>query len=367
MKTVILGAGITGLSAGISTCGKIYESKNFPGGICRSYSEDGFHFEIGGGHWIFGMTPEVEALFSLYGIELKKYVKNSGVYFNHIFNGNIQDKEEYVIKDGTMKEFLFNRLGHDLCKLFFFPFNEKYTGGYYDEVIPENEYKNPTNDKAYNNIFYYPTTNLNGFIDFIAKDCDIEYGKEAEHIDIEKRIIQFTDKTTVTYNKLISTIPLNKLIRITELYTKLLLTHIPYTKTTVLNIGATKGRKCPDNQWLYIPFCDNGFYRVGFYSNVDSRFAPDNCVSIYVETNKPFMTRDIIAELYSWDWIKEVITSSVTEIPCAYTYQYNRGDAKSAIAELSRYGVYSTGRYGKWKFQGIAESIMDGLKANSLA
>jgi len=38
--TIILGAGITGLSAGWATAGTIYEATDKPGGICRSYYKD---------------------------------------------------------------------------------------------------------------------------------------------------------------------------------------------------------------------------------------------------------------------------------------------------------------------------------------
>ena len=64
---LILGGGITGLSAGLVSGLPVYESETVPGGICSSYyltpggsdrlfdsPEDGeaYRFEIGGGHWI---------------------------------------------------------------------------------------------------------------------------------------------------------------------------------------------------------------------------------------------------------------------------------------------------------------------------
>ena len=47
-----------------------------------------------------------------------------------------------------------------------------------------------------------------------------------------------------------------------------------YTSVLVLNIGATRGKKCPDDHWLYIPDSESRFHRVGFYSNVDASFMP---------------------------------------------------------------------------------------------
>ena len=48
----------------------------------------------------------------------------------------------------------------------------------------------------------------------------------------------------------------------------------PDTSVLVVNIGAKKGNKCPDDHWLYTPESQAGFHRVGFYSNVDVSFLP---------------------------------------------------------------------------------------------
>src|SRR5271155_3982526 len=73
-KTVILGGGMTGLAAGMASGLPVYEAAPYPGGICASYymrpqtSErlheepadgEAYHFEVGGGHWIFGGDPAV--------------------------------------------------------------------------------------------------------------------------------------------------------------------------------------------------------------------------------------------------------------------------------------------------------------------
>src|SRR5690554_4156275 len=73
---LILGGGVTGLSAGLAARAPVFEMDARPGGICRSYyvRPDGEHlaaappdgeayrFERGGGHWIFGGDPVVLGL-----------------------------------------------------------------------------------------------------------------------------------------------------------------------------------------------------------------------------------------------------------------------------------------------------------------
>ena len=46
---MILGAGVTGLAAGMATGLPVYEAKSSAGGICASYYLNGYRFEIGGG------------------------------------------------------------------------------------------------------------------------------------------------------------------------------------------------------------------------------------------------------------------------------------------------------------------------------
>jgi len=92
-KYLILGAGITGLSAGISTNNEIYEANSIVGGICASYyvntegkkyysrkDEETYRFEIGGGHWIFGADGSVLD-FIIRLSPVRKYERNSAVYF----------------------------------------------------------------------------------------------------------------------------------------------------------------------------------------------------------------------------------------------------------------------------------------------
>jgi hypothetical protein len=50
---------LRGAAAGLKTRWTIYEANDVPGGICRSYYTNGFHFENGGGHWVFGDTSNV--------------------------------------------------------------------------------------------------------------------------------------------------------------------------------------------------------------------------------------------------------------------------------------------------------------------
>ena len=73
---------------------------------------------------------------------------------------------------------------------------------------------------------------------------------------------------------MISTLPLNKILRIAGIDDE----DEPYTSVLVLNMGVELSQSKIANHgfhWLYIPDSLSGFYRIGYYSNVDAMFLPE--------------------------------------------------------------------------------------------
>ena len=368
MKTIILGAGITGLSAGVKTGFPVYEAKEVPGGICRSYYKNGYSFENGGGHWLFGGDLNSLNFIKQFGI-LEKYIRDSGIYFNNTIPYPIQTalNDDPCVLPGSMKHWLLERFGKELCNLFFFPFNEKYTANLYNFILSENEYKSPEPRKGgYNSTFHYPKEGLDTLVDNMAKQADVRYNKKAVRIDLSDKVVEFEDGEKFIFDRLISTLPLVKTQELCGVKDKML----PHTSTLVLNIGAEKGKNCPKEQWLYIPHSKSGFYRVGIYSNVSDRFAPKGKASLYVEKSyfESFESEEylgyenrVIEELQDWGWIGAVDVVDPNWIEYAYTWLHRDSDVQGSIDWLKEYGIESIGRYGKWKFQGIMDSVSDGL------
>lgn len=360
---IILGAGITGLCAGYKTKGVIYEATKSPGGICMSYYLNGYRFERGGGHWIFGVDHDIWRFLREFGT-FNHFQRDAGVYINKIFPYPIQNyfnQNDSPRKD-TMKEWLYNSFGNDQCELFFYPFNEKYTDNLYNDIAPQDTYKNPIKSSGYNPEFIYPAEGLDSVITKLAYQLDIRYEKEVIKIDALNRMIYFSDGDSTRYDKLISTLPLNKMHRLLGYY---LNEELPYNSTLVLNIGATPGRNMPKEHWLYIPYSRSGFHRVGFYTNVDSSFAPKNRISLYVEWAYNKVEPNIeeaVKELKDWGFINKVEVADVNTIDVAYTWGYpDCTDREDILSVLEGHGIKQIGRYGNWKFQGIAESIKEGL------
>ncbi len=424
MESVILGAGVTGLAAGFVSGLPVYEANSFPGGICSSYylvpgssekhnappPEPSYRFEHGGGHWIFGGDPAVLRFLRDLGT-FKGYSRKSGVYFaadgryvpyplqNNLASLDtalgVQALTEMAAATGvpcaTMEDWLSDRFGTSLVELFFGPFHDRYTAGLWKSIAPQDPYKSPVQVESaiqglvgnapsvgYNVTFLYPEQGLNGLAATLAGRCDVRYGKRLVAVDLEAHKLGFDDGSEVEYERVLSTLPLTLMQELSGLQSTE--PADPYSSVLVLNIGGVKGARCPDDHWLYIPDSRTGFHRVGFYSNVDTSFVPDardDRVSIYVESAYPSgekpdeaeiarICKATVQELCELEFLSEAEVVDPTWIDVAYTWSWPGSRWKpEMLAQLEAQDIFMVGRYGRWIFQGIADSIRDGLMVGS--
>jgi protoporphyrinogen oxidase len=281
-----------------------------------------------------------------------------------------------------MKDRLVERFGPSLCELFFHQFNERYTAGLYDRIAAQDDYKSPSRSSGgYNETFVYPIGGLDSLARAMARTCRVEYGKRAIGIDVRRREVAFADGSGAKYETLVSTLPLNRTLELAGL-------HVasdpdPYTSVVVLNIGATRGPSFPSHHWLYVADARSGFHRIGFYSNVDRSFVPSRNgsgearESLYVERAyaggaKPdpreiaSYADSVVAELRQWGFIDDVEVLDVSWLDVAYTWSWPGSAWRSeALRALAAHDIHATGRYGGWVFQGIADSVRDGLNAGA--
>lgn len=428
-KTLILGAGMTGLAAGIASGLAVFEAADNAGGICLSYymrageaqtlvdcpdDEEAYRFENGGGHWLFGSDPVVlhfiKSLLPVAKYERRSSVffpgNNSGLYVPYPIQNHLRFLDHTTMLAAlaemaqppgpvnTLEDWLRESFGPTLNQLFFAPFHALYTAGLYHTIAPQDGYKSPVNftqalqgavneapATGYNTTFVYPKGGLNLLARHMARRCRIEYGCRVVAIDPAEKTLSFADGSRQAYDRLLSTLPLNQMMSMSGLTTRARTD--PHSSVLVVNIGAKRGARCPDDHWLYIPGSNAGFHRVGFYSNVDRSFLPASArsagdrVSIYVE--KAFRAGDrpneaevqvycaaLVDELQEWGFIGQVEAIDPTWIEVAYTWSWpGSGWKREALQTLEKADIYQIGRYGRWIFQGIADSIRDGFAAGS--
>lgn len=414
---------MTGLAASLASGWTVYEASETPGGICSSYyvtprgrkmvssPEDGeaYRFEIGGGHWIFGGDPAIIRLIRS-TTPVKEYARSSAVFFpsdNLFVPYPLQNHLSYLPEDlrlksltemltgpkgrpGTMSEWIEQSFGQTLTKKFFGPFHRLYTAGLWEQIVPQDGYKSPiepalvlrgasgkTPAVGYNTGYLYPDEGLGVLAQRLATKGKIEYCKRAARIHLAKKEVEFSDGSGERYDSLVVTLPLDKTLEMAGV--QLDERPDPYSSVLVLNVGARRGPRCPNEHWLYLPETKAGFHRIGFYSNVDASFLPASSrtsgdrVSIYIErayaagkkpSNEQVNTYidAAVAELYEWGFIQDVEVADPTWVEVAYTWSWPGSRWRNkALQFLEKHDVVMVGRYGRWIFQGIADSLRDGL------
>ncbi|HWC03807.1 MAG TPA: FAD-dependent oxidoreductase [Methylomirabilota bacterium] len=378
-------------------------------------ADDAYRFELGGGHWIFGGDPLVLRLLRRLR-PMATYTRRAAVYFPeqdryvpYPLQGHLRALDpglaaaalaEMARPGGsagtaeTMKGWLVRSFGPTLCQLFFHPFHERYTAGLYDRIAPQDAYKSATDltlaiqgafgdvpPAGYNPTFAYPEGGLDTLTREMARRCDLRTGQRVTRVDLVGRELSFADGSRRRFDALISTLPLNRMAAMAGL--TLAAPADPHTSVLVLNIGAARGPRCPEAHWIYCPITHAGFHRVGVYSNVDPAFLPGTArarrrlVSLYVERAYPANVRPgpeeiaayaeaVLAELRAWGYIGEPEVVDPTWIDVAYTWAWpGSGWRPEALRALEAHDVHQTGRYGRWVFQGIADSVRDGLIAGA--
>ena len=266
-ETIILGAGMSGLGAAMVSNLPVYEATNRPGGACYSYyvDEDGkrrdprvddvsrcFRFEPAGGHWLFGVSQDSLRRFEKFAA-FNKYERLAAVHFwqtGQCVPYPLQDNLRYldrelrdsilaeicsgksceIGKPASLKQWLLCAFGPTLCQLFFLPFNERYTAGMLDEIEPQDFYKcaidrkrvrrgafESVEDKGYNRVFYYPSKGLDHLISEMSASCSVHLEHRVTHVDTRRRKVYFANRRELCYDRIISTIPLDRMMQLCEM------------------------------------------------------------------------------------------------------------------------------------------------------
>ncbi len=407
---------------------RVLEATAEPGGLCRTYfidpqtpnlrmsgpdTPDSYRFEMGGGHWMFGVDQALRGMLEKYS-SLCEYSRNAAVFFpetgltvpypiqNHLLalpktiarRAAGEMLAPRSTEGGTLDAWLQNSFGPTLCELFFTPFHELYTAGLFRHIAPQDAQKSPVDlprfrgaferrgsPVGYNARYLYPCHGLGTLMKRIAEDCDVRYNSRATALDVSERIVRTEDGTVWPYESLLSTLSLDRTLALAHLDTDS--APDPYTSVCVLNIGACRGSRCPAQHWIYVPRSRSGFYRIGFYSNVTSEFLPKRIrrgskyVSLYVERAYRGGARPsdddlrsyadmAMRELQDWQFIRSVDVIDMTWIETAYTWHIPGSRwVEEGIALLAHNGIRQAGRYARWKFQGIADCFREGLQVGA--
>lgn len=429
-EIVILGAGLTGLSAAYHLEQnkfydfKIFEKNSSCGGLLRSFQQDGFTFDYTGhllhisNPYFFDFLNNIAGINNFFMQNRSSYIYThnkqipypfqSNLYklpeniISECINGFIKRKESLILRKKTNKgpenfyEWVLNYFGSGIGKYFFFPYNTKllsydlkkitasWTGRFIPKIdlntILESAKVKNKNNIGYNSQFYYPK---NGGIQFLIKQVETKLkttvltNYNATKIDLKNKTVIFENGHIEKFKKLITTMPLNKLLlKIDEKEdSNLKNQHKKLLCNTVINFNLGFNKSVIKNKhWIYFPEKKYDFYRLGFWNNINKNSAPKNYSSIYgeysylpnkyTEKDSTKLTEQSIRQTLQFLKLEKqnIVSKKILKLSHAYViYNYWREkNIKSLHKRLNNLELYSIGRFGEWKYSSMQEAVMDG-------
>lgn len=421
-KIVIIGGGLTGLSTAYHleqrgfTDYQLYEKEATIGGLCRSIKQDGFTFDFTG-HLLHTSDPyfknlldQIVGLDQFNAINRRSYIYSHNTYTRYPYQINLHGlppdviadciegyvtKEQLKIKPSTFYSWVLKTFGAGLAQHFFFPYQQKIfdydlrkiSPTWMGRFVPNTSLKkmiigatvpHAAETVGYNANFFYPKEGgIQSWVTKLAEQLTNKYytNYEVEKIDFTKKQIWFTNGHTTTYSQLVTTMPLDMLLKLSKesSATTLFRARSKLVCNSVVNFNlGIKRADLTDKHWIYFPEQQYPFYRAGFYHNFANSMAPKGCSSLYgefayVRCSQAEIQRRLDQSLTTIKKLlkiseDEIISQKIITIPRAYViYNFWREKQLPALHKtLHSYDVHSVGRYGYWKYSSMQEAILDG-------
>jgi len=407
----------------LKTSYALFEKDSEIGGMARSAQKDGYIFDYDGHLLHFRNEYAFNLVSELLNGNMAPHKRNSwiyskGAFTRYPFQANFYGLPKSVVKDclmglikaripftqpsphrgegkgeGNFENWIMKTFGEGIANHFMLSYNRKFwtieprdmTCEWLDGFVPVPNLEDTvtgaisdnTKPYGYNSRFWYPVKGgiselVRGFSERVR---NVYVNKRAVTIDQYRREIIFEDSTIKKFKNLITTIPLPEL--------SMLLVDMPpdvrhafsmlrWTSIFVLNLGI-KSDNLSERHWVYYPEEDLIFYRVGFPTSFSMDVAPSQRVSIYAEIaysdtkkiDKEKAMPKAIDDLKRCGIISEESDIEVClpiDIKYGYAlYDSNRKHAVQLIKDyLERFGIYSIGRYGSWKYMSMEDVILEG-------
>jgi protoporphyrinogen oxidase len=209
-----------------------------------------------------------------------------------------------------------------------------------------------------------------GFLSYchrFAQGARIHYEKSLVKINFNKRQLYFEDRSSVQYQKLVSTIPLPVLIERSEdapQEVREAASLLRWTKFLSVEIAVNHSSKRKE-QWIYVYDEDKLSTRISITENFSPNNAPANCTGIAVEVyGSAYRALPADPQKVGETVQQELIEMGLIENEAAVTsknvrfspwgqiiYDHNRKPALDRInAFLDQFGIICVGRYGEWGY-----------------
>ena len=432
-KIVIIGGGPMGIGAAYRLFKfgyknwMLYEKNDYLGGRSSTHKdENGFLWDEGG-HVLFSHFSYFNQFVNevlgkdFYRHQRESWIKLPDKWVPYPFQNNIRylnPKEQLSSLVGLIKaqnlrkepknfkEWIMSTFGDGIANIFMLPFNfkvwatpaEKMTKDWVGERVSvvkmERVLENiifAKNDVSWgpNNNFLFPkyggtreTYERAGRL--FARNLEIN--KEVIGINFKNKILKFADGATDSYDYLISAMPIDKLIEISDDAPSRLRTtsqRLVFNSVYIVGIGVEKKIKT-SKCWVYFPDSRTPFYRMTYFHNYSpyhvpkgdiSRYSSLMCevsYSRYKKVNRKTIIPKVIKALIDNNIIekkdeKKIVSKFLLDIPYGYPVPTLGRDKilRTIQPFLMNNDVYSRGRYGAWKYEisNMDHCFMQGVEA----
>lgn len=421
-KILILGAGLAGLSASFHLKqrgleAEVLEKEAEAGGLCRSKNVGRFSFDYTGHLLHFRSAYASGLVRGLLGDTLVAHRRRAAIFTRRVFvpypfQCNLSALPPRVLKEcftGFIRargcsrgaeepdflSWIRASFGDGIAKHFMVPYNTKFwtvppqrmTCEWLDGFVPV-----PTLDQmidgavgsrhrpyGYNARFWYPRE---GGIQQLPRALEqrgfpVRTRMELTSIDLRRKFVRAGGRRE-KFDMIISSIPLPDLPGLIPAMPGEISREIGklrWNSVSVLNLGIARPMAA-DNHWVYYPDGAYPFFRVGFYHAVSSALVPPGGSSLYAEVSRPGgasartteVRQRIKQGLVRCGILRspgEIQVEDFNDIEYAYPlYDHNYSRAVSRITEyLKANGIIPVGRYGRWKYMSMEDSLLDGCAA----
>lgn len=420
MRVIILGGGLTGLSAAyhLEQLGfynyKLFEKENAVGGLCRSVYQDGFTFDYTG-HLLHCNDSYFEQFLQSVGFHHFNQILRSSWIYSHDrytkypFQSNLRGLPWSTIIDciigyirrprttQTPQSFYAwaeQQFGSGINNHFFSTYQEKifaynihkisasWTGRFVPQTtlaqLVHGALFNSAQKAGYNAQFLYPK---NKGINFLVEQLSQRIVNKpntnftVQTIDLKNKHVQFTNGHCEKFDQLISTLPLKAALGLLKerSSTNLKVCSPKLLCNSVINFNLGVSREnLSEKHWVYFPEQKYPFYRIGFSSNFSDAMAPKGHSSLYGEFSYLKKDPTVLQHLLNSSLAltkkllaiqqTEIVTQKIIDIPYAYVLYTPWRDRylPKIIMQLRDNSMYSTGRYGAWKYSSMQEAMLDG-------
>jgi len=305
----------------------------------------------------------------------------------------------------SFRDWLLAGFGRGLCDTFLFPYNRKVWAydpaaldvGWMgervapvdvDRVLRNVELRKDDVGWGPNSTFRFPLRGGTGAIWKAVSERlppeRLHFNRRVESVNARERVLRFADGEAIEYEHLVSSMPLDTLLRSIEDRPDLAAPASRFVHSSSHIVGIGVCGQTPDalktKCWMYFPEAQVPFYRCTVFSNYSPHNVPSpgSTWSLIAEVSesseKPVdsgvVVDEVVAGLDACRLVPDVsaiVSRWHRRVEHGYPTPWRgRDDVLTAVdGELRRAGIFSRGRFGAWKYEVSNQdhSVMQGVEA----